>query len=509
MTREHPSLCSRRAFLRTTVGAGTAALAAWPASRLASGDGQQPASASEAGDAADPQAAGPVRLLFSTARDVSATWGKLHFGATPMQKVRACKNPGFSIACCLPREDGAWDVYGQVYDRSRNGGSEEQYRWKLVRATTRDGSRFEDVQPVFESDPGPWTVHLGLAYNPDAKEFLALKLRVDNNGFAYHAYFSPDGQHWKEHVGNPLFYDCDSMGLFWSRNARRFVCTCKTLQPFPKHILDHGGTHPQNKNNNLRDRRVLAIRSSPDGRKWEPSDSMMDVWNRLGKYRPLPAELMTVPDGDDPPDMEFYRGIGFWYHDRSYMVVLNYAASPLMRGKHGPQLDTEWWVSPDGIRWERPYRGINALGDAFPAAPSITHNPMLIDGMALFHVGNQLLGMKQDRISFVGARANAEFSTVSFLMPDADLLLNAAVPSPDRQFAADQAYIRAGVADEEGRVIPGWEVEKCLIRGQDGISLPLRWSGRSARELTGRRVRLRIQLRSANLYAVTSQGPSR
>ena len=44
-----------------------------------------------------------VKLLFSTSQDVRDTWGKLHFGATPMQKVRNCEHPGFSLACCFGR----------------------------------------------------------------------------------------------------------------------------------------------------------------------------------------------------------------------------------------------------------------------------------------------------------------------------------------------------------------------------------------------------------------------
>jgi hypothetical protein len=446
-----------------------------------------------------------VKLLFSTSQDVTDTWGKLHFGATPMQRIRACEHPGFSLACCLPRPDGAWDVYGQVFTRDPAGGDTKAKNiWKLVHATTRDGSGFENVKTVFEAEPGPWTDHLGLAYNPDAKEFLTLKLRMDDNGFGYRAYFSPDGQDWKEHPHNPLFYDCDSLGLFWSSQAHRFVCTNKTLQPFLKHIQDHGGTHPQNKNDNLRDRRVIAVRSSGDGRQWEPPDSMMDVWNRIGNYKPLPAEFMATPDADDPPDMEFYRGIGFWYHDRSYMVVLNYAASALTPRKHAPQLDTEWWVSRDGLRWDRPYRDVNALGDSFPGVVCITHNPLVIDGMLLFHFGSQLLGMKQDRISYVGSRANAEFSTVPFPMPDADLVLNAAVPAPDRGFATQQAYVMAAVLDDKGHVVPGFEPEKCVIQNADQIDLPLRWNGKSARELAGRNICLRFHLRSANIYAVTS-----
>ncbi len=500
-----PQSCpgSRRAFLKTTASAG---MAAWSACSLTALAGQ--ACPSEAGSAGvQTGVTDSVKLLFSDARDVADTWGKLHFGSTPMEKVRDGASPGFSLVHCRARTDGTWEVFGQVFTRGKPASMfVEEHTWKLVRATTRDGVQFSDVETVCAGEPGPWTDHIAMAYNPDAREFLLLKLKIESCGCGYRAYFSPDGREWKEHDANPVFYDGDSMGLFWSPAVRRFVCSSKTLQPHLKHFRDHGGTHAQNQNDALRDRRVLAIRSSADGRKWEPSDSLMDIWNKIGNYRPLPAACLTVPDANDPPDMEFYRGIGFWYHDRSYMVVLNYAASPLLPGKHGPQLDTEWWVSRDGLKWDRPYRGINALGDAFYRhGYCITHNPLVIEGKLLFQFGNQLYGMKQDRISYVGARANAEFSTVSFVMPNEDLVLNAAIPSPDRPFAAAQAYVRAALTDEQGNVLPGWEAEKCLLRNQDDIALPLQWEGKSTRELAGRKVRLRLQMRSANLYAVTLQ----
>lgn len=446
-----------------------------------------------------------LRLLFSTAKDVSNVWGKLHFGATPMSKVRDCKDPGFVLACCLPREGGVWEVYGQRYAEDATGKEYEKMNtWKIVRAITRDGETFENVETVLEGEPGCWTNHVGLAYNPDAKEYLLLKLKYDRDGFGYMAFFSPDGRVWKEHSGNPLFRDCDSLGLFWSPQAKRFICTTKSLQPVRKHIPDHGGSHP-NIAPDLRDRRVLSVRSSRDGRSWEPPDSLVDVWNHRGHYKPLSDAMLTVPDADDPPGMEFYRGIGFWYHDRSYMVVLNYAASPLAPGKHGPQLDTEWWVSRNGLNWDRPYRAVNAVGDAFPDLVCITHNPMIIDGMLLFHFGGQLRGMKQDRLSFVAARACAEFDTPPFQMPAADLYLNAVIPSADRPFAARQAYVMAAVMDDDGNVVPGFEAGNCVIENGDRIDFPLRWKERTARELAGRRIRLRIFLRSAGVYAVTGR----
>jgi hypothetical protein len=186
-------------------------------------------------------------------------------------------------------------------------------------------------------------------------------------------------------------------------------------------------------------------------------------------------------------------------------VVLNYAASPLLPRKHGPQLDTEWCVSRDGLHWDRPYRDVNAVGEAFPGVVNITHNPMLIDGLLPFHQGNQLLGVKQDRISYLGARASAEFSTAPFPAPLADLYLNTAIPSPTREFEAQQAYVMAAVLDDEGKVVPGFEAEKCLIQNNDRIDAPLRWKERSARDLAGRTISLRFNLRSANVYAVSTR----
>ena len=200
--------------------------------------------------------------------------------------------------------------------------------WKLLRATTRDGVKFENLETVFEPPRAAWTDHAAMAYNPDAKEYLLLKLKVDRSGFAYTAFFSPDGKQWQEHPGNPLFYEGDAMSLFWSPVLHRFVCVSKSLQPHRKRILDHGGPTPALGDDALRDRRVLMLRSSPDGRRWEPSASLSDVWNRHGRKGADPAEFLTVPDADDPPDLEFYSGNGFWYHDRAYMTGAELCGQP-------------------------------------------------------------------------------------------------------------------------------------------------------------------------------------
>ena len=113
------------------------------------------------------------------------------------------------------------------------------------------------------------------------------------------------------------------------------------------------------------------------------------------------------------------------------MTVLNYAASPLALRKHGPHLDNEWWTSRDGLQWERSARGVHAL-EVFPQYPQLETHPLIVNGTILFPRGNLLLGLPADRISYVSARANGEFSTKPFLMPAADLLLNAALPAPEQ-----------------------------------------------------------------------------
>jgi hypothetical protein len=449
--------------------------------------------------------AAPWKLLFSGSQDVSETWGLLDFGVTPVRRIGQSEPPGFTIVGAFPLPDGAWEVFGQqLTDISR--GDEPYDRvtsWKLLRATTRDGMNFDNRETVFEPKPAAWTDHAAMAYSPDANEYLLLKLKVDRFGFAYTAFFSSDGKQWREHSGNPLFYEGDAMSLFWSPVLHRFVCISKSLQPYRKHIADHGGSTPALGDDSLRDRRVLMMRSSPDGRRWEPSVSLSDVWNRHGRKGAVPAELLTMPDAEDPPDLEFYSGNGFWYYDRAYMMVLNYAASPLSAGRHGPHLDNEWWTSRDGLHWERPARGINALG-VFPEIPRLETHPLIIGGMILFPRGHLLLGLPEDRISYVTARANGEFSTGPFTMPAADLLLNAASPAPQRPFAKDQAYVMVAALDEKGAVVPGFEAEKCVIRNEDRGDIPLKWGDASARQLAGRTIRLRFFLRSANIYAVTA-----
>jgi hypothetical protein len=462
----------------------------------------------------------PFKLLFSSEQDLVDTWGKLHISVTPVDWIN--QNVPLSEmttkrtpVAFFPQADGSWEVFSQDYENLTSGAPLKWYertsRWKLLRGTTTDGVTFSNVETVIPYTDGTWTNHLTMAYNPDAGEYLMLKIRNDTNGHGYYAFFSKDGKQWQEHSGNPLFYEGDAMSLFWSPVVKKFVVVSKSYQPWPtKHIIDHSPDH----------RRVLMMRSSPDGRNWNPSQSLPPSGppNYLpGRTSGHPTEWLTTPDANDPPDMEFYSGTAFWYHDRAYMMVLNYAASPMFPRTHGEELDNEWWTSYDGLSWERPARGVNALASFMDGNKRINMGPMNIGGKLLWLNGNRLEGLPEDRISGVSARANGEFSTKPFTMPGKDLLLNAAVPSPDRPWVRrnPQPYVMVEVLNAQGNVIPGFERDKCVIWDEttspnrntqvDVTEMQLMWNGVCASKLAGQTISLRFYIGGSTIYAVTAK----
>src|SRR5438552_3657839 len=164
---------------------------------------------------------------------------------------------------------------------------------------------------------------------------------------------------------------------------------------------------------------------------------------------------------------EAIAGDGFLYEGRYYLLMLNYAASaippgipPVAVNAHGPALDTEWWISRDGVNWARPFRHIDA-GQAF-----VNHNPMIAEGQMLFHTENGLWAVPEDRITYVTARANGVFDTPQFVSQGRPMRLNARVPGGAYSSFQTQAYIMAELVDELDRVFQGYEKERCILQSE-------------------------------------------
>src|SRR5689334_14916064 len=129
----------------------------------------------------------PLKLLFTDADDVYDTWGRISFGATPIRPIGDCENPGFELKCCVPREDGAWDVYGytgghDIYGE-KGDPTKQLSRWRIHHALTKDGIHYTGTEVVFESQPGAWTHFASIAHNPLNQELLCIKGVLLKEGF--------------------------------------------------------------------------------------------------------------------------------------------------------------------------------------------------------------------------------------------------------------------------------------------------------------------------------------
>jgi hypothetical protein len=206
--------------------------------------------------------------------------------------------------------------------------------------------------------------------------------------------------------------------------------------------------------------------------------------------------------------LEFYRVVPFPLQGRHAMLIVDYMPPPAEANsrrattKHGPRYLTEWAVSRDGLNWQRPFRNRDAA-EKIIWAP--LQGPLIRDGVLRFYEREgKCASLPVDRVFYVTCRANGEFSTPPFTMPTNGLTLNADARWRPNE-SPGQAYVMAELRDEQGRVVPGYERDKCVFENVEGHALPLRWDGKEGSELASKLVRLRLYLRDAKLYGVTAR----
>ena len=295
------------------------------------------------------------------------------------------------------------------------------------------------------------------------------------------------------------------------------------------------------------------------GERWDPEHTKRFDPQFRTCARGWNASGMVVPDADDPPELEFYKlapmrvgatrrvvGHALLYAPAPDASLGSHAYPPgipcgnLTRGCHGPHVGVARWVGPsDGAltrlplaaAWARPFRRQGYAGRRHRLAPNV--GELFTVGGPLFrdhHVwvsrtavpgpparDAALLGVPAYRLAGMFAPANAQFSTPAFAVPNATgaaaaprLWLNADAswerPPAGARHGCDigcGAYVMVEARDAaSGRVIAGFEKERCVFLDADGVRLALAWNGTSTAALRGRSVALRVYFRDAVVYAV-------
>ncbi len=457
-----------------------------------------------------------MQQLFMTPSDICNPWGKLEFKANSLEFLGniAADEPilrtftpdpskpldpswtdywmnqeGLRVSLAYQAKDGLYVFYCvRVTQRELDPASPTFYQgsfrhWQIYRATSQDGYTIQDLRLVFagpERPPHPyarWANHWMARNARTGMLYFYIMGREETWGglLGLFVFGSLDGDTWHLLSDQPGYLlNHDTVSLLWD-GAKEQVISYQifNFQDEHKTIID----------NTKNRRRAISILTSPDALHFQ-------------------EQLRITPDLADPPDMEFYRMSGFVYGDRYLAMVNEYAPSPLRPNRHAPHLMCEWWVSADGVHWQRPWRDVEAQGGA---PYTIEADPIFVDNAMLWWINEQIWGLPAYRIASVGSKSNAAFTTLKFTMPPNPLLLNAAIPTRPRFF--NQSYVMAELLDEHWRLLPGYEREKCLIQEKDATDLPLLWEGKGGVEFAGHQVSIRFYLRDARIYAIQDRSP--
>ncbi len=439
--------------------------------------------------------------VFLQPSDLTAQEGPVRFQANTMMPYAETRG--------LPVTERAMTVFGRrMGDRYHVWGSSRK-EGGLYRAETRDGLNYEHLRPLV-SDLAPEHL-MSMIYNPRDDRYFAFERGI--RPVRWYGHFSSDGTTFTRAQPDPLFKDHDAGHLLWDDKSHRYVYVGLSydLLPQPRRITDNIGWEPRLGGRGVR--RVVAIRTSPDGLTWTPGQDVIGsdpaTWLR--------QDQLILPDAQDPVDMEHYWFIAFRHHDRWVGIVLTYAPSPAKileqvpydpaPSKHGPHLGTEWWVSTDGVKWDRPWRDTPATLDW---RIYFGHEPMRLHDRLLFLTSNQLYNLPPaqgarpgqhqevyslpaDRIASTGSDAPATFTSRPFVMPAGGLYLNYEY----------SGALAVELLDAAGRVLPGYARSAGGLTAGSALAEPLRWAGRTGAELAGRTVRVRFHTERARVYALS------
>ena len=233
------------------------------------------------------------------------------------------------------------------------------------------------------------------------------------------------------------------------------------------------------------------------------------------------GRIVLEPGPGDPPQFQMYGMGAAMYGDFEIGTLWAYRtdSEDMGQSKMNGRQEAELSYSRNGLAWHRAAAGQPFIPSGMEgewdcgnlqcasapvyldeeiryyfAASTVRHSVRWELTPARFGIG--MATLKPDR--FVALKAGPEGGeawTRRFSMHAPDIRVNAEVE--------DGGEVRLEMLDHQGRVIPGFERERCLpIRG-DGTGQAVRWEGQpNGTELVGRPVRWRLTARQAKVYSV-------
>jgi hypothetical protein len=299
----------------------------------------------------------------------------------------------------------------------------------------------------------------------------------------HYAFGSKDGIHWQELNNNePVLRVSDRSMFWWDPHKRVFVGSAKRSH---------------------KNKRAQAYAWSRDMLQWT-----------------VTSDWIHVADDRDHAGDEAEAAYGFPYGSQwigfGEMRRTGQRGAGVVDG--GTTINWELLTSRDGRHWSRPIRELFFADGAretwrYKVFKIIANPPIERDGRLLIYYGGKtgtvpvekgyepfqamcLATLRKDGfVSLTAGKQAGELVTKPFVVTGNQLLLNVDVH--------DGGEARVEVLDDGEKAIRGFELSSSIpLRGRP-IEQAVDWPGEANwSQLAGRKVRLRIQLRNADLYAL-------
>ena len=351
-----------------------------------------------------------------------------------------------------------------------------------------EGSRQNNI--VWAGVGSPCALGVFFDTNPDCKPDQRYKgLSSDGSQKPVYAFGSPDGVHWRliqerpvidEYDGADAAYDC-SFSTRWDPASKRYVVYHRIwYRPVKGKV------------------RSIAVRTSEDFINWTP--------------------LQRLDFGDAPVENLYTNSITPYF--RAPHILLGFPKRFTLDRRVLPEAETDglsdavFMSSRDGLHFDRRFmeafvrpgrERLNWTARSNMIACGIL--PTAEDEISLYliqHYTRPSVHLKRCVLrtdGFVSVNATytgGELRTRPLVFDGRELVINYSTSA--------SGSIRVELVDQEGRAIPGFEVDKCPEIFGDEIERVVRWaSGSGVGALAGRPVRLRFLLRDADLYSLRFQ----
>jgi hypothetical protein len=238
---------------------------------------------------------------------------------------------------------------------------------------------------------------------------------------------------------------------------------------------------------------------------------------------PGEPRMVAEPDGDDPPQIQFYGMGSTGYGPYEIGTLWMYHTNPedLGGGKMQGYQEAELTYARSGYAWHRVAQGTAFIphgkkGDWDQGNLQCASSPLFLDneiryyfmGTNMFHkshwelepqrAGLGLATLKPDRfIALHAGNETADLSTYSINLPSNKIFVNAST-KPD-------GWVRLEILEADGKSVVNFSEADCTPITGDSIAHVVHWKGSDTdAKIAGRRIRIRLRAQNADVFSIGS-----